>query len=43
VQVAAQYGLTVSLSDLQTLGPANADVSDAALEKVSGGWVYYTM
>jgi len=37
VQVATQYGLTVSINELQALRPASADVSDAALENVAGG------
>jgi predicted ribosomally synthesized peptide with nif11-like leader len=37
VQVAAQYGLPVSLSDVQALGAASEDLSDALLMNVAGG------
>lgn len=37
VLVAAQYGLTVSLSDVQALGPASEDLSDGLLMNVAGG------
>ena len=37
VQVAAQHGIRVSLSDVQALGPASEDLSDALLQNVAGG------
>jgi len=42
VQMAAQYGLTVSVNELQALGPASTDVSDAALAGVAGGAISRT-
>ncbi len=37
VQVAAQYGLNVTLRDVQALGPASEDLSDALLMNIAGG------
>ena len=37
VQVAAQYGIEVTLRDVLALGLASEDLSDAFLEQVSGG------
>jgi len=42
VQVAAQYGLHVSLRDVQALGPASEYLSDALLKNVSGGSPKYS-
>ncbi len=39
VRVAEQHGIDVSREDLQAMGPASDDVSDALLEKVAGGSV----
>lgn len=40
VRIAAQHGITVTLADILALGPASEDLSDVALEHVSGGWFW---
>jgi predicted ribosomally synthesized peptide with nif11-like leader len=37
VQLAAQHGFRVSLRDVQALGPASEEVSDALLGNIAGG------
>lgn len=37
VQLAAQYGFNVSLRDVQSLGSASEEVSDALLGSIAGG------
>ena len=41
VRIAAQQGITVTLGEIQALTSASEDLSDEALEGVSGGGVVF--